>query len=231
MSESDEESAVSTKRSYGPGEDIFGKFDPDKSVEDGPTDNSIDEDEEDTEDKEEDEEDDEEDEDEEEEDDEEEDVSKKTKKHKIRPWDALMNIAADNLQDTFNDTVEETLAEHQNKDIQEAEEMAYEELKPNCLSQLISRYQYMVGMTAALKKDPVHQRIMRTAKMLREEEDYDDESVQYAIKKRKFLIERKLDEYDPQSYEEDEEQAQTQSLPNKPPTNTLSYKPMNIKKY
>ena len=72
-----------------------------------------------------------------------------------------MNIAPDNLQETFNETVEETLAEDQNKDIQEAEEMACEELKPNYLSQLISRYKYMVGMTAALKKDPVHQRIMR----------------------------------------------------------------------
>ena len=45
----------------------------------------------------------------------------------------------------------------------------------------------MVGMTAALKKDPVHQRIMRTAKRLREEEDYDDdESMHFAIKKREF---------------------------------------------
>ena len=65
------------------------------------------------------------------------DVSEKTKKHKIRPWDVLVNKAAENLQDTFNETVEETLAEHQNKDIQEAEEMAYEELKPNNLSQHI----------------------------------------------------------------------------------------------
>ena len=210
MSENDEESVVSTKRSYGPGEDICGKYDPDKLVEVGPIDNSTDEDEEDTED-EEDEEDDEEDEDEEEEDEEEEDVSEKTEKHKIRSWDALVNIVADNLQDTFNDTVEETLAEHQNKNIQKAEEMAYEEPKPNYLSQLISRYKYMVGMTAALKKDPVHQRILRTAKRLREEEDYeDDESLQYAIKKRKFLIGRKLDEYDPPSYKEDEEQSQTQ---------------------
>ena len=60
MSESDEEGVVSTKRSYGPGEDIFGKYDPDNLVEDGPADNSTDEDEEDTEDEEEDEEDDEE---------------------------------------------------------------------------------------------------------------------------------------------------------------------------
>ena len=88
----------------------------------------------------------------------------------------------------------------------------------------------MVGMTAALKKDPVQQRIMRTAKGLREEEDYDDDgSMQYAIKKRKFLIERKLDKYDPPSYEEDEEQTQTQSLPYKAPLNTPPYKPVNSK--
>ena len=203
MSESDEESVVSTKMTYGSGKDIFGKYDPDKLVEDGPTDNSTDEDEEDEAEEEEDEE-----------DEEEEDIPRKKNKHKLRPWDVLVNIAAENLQDTFNETVGKTLAEHQNKDIQEAEEMAYEELKPNYLSQLVFRYKYMVGMTAALKKDQVHQRIMRTAKRLREEKDYDDDkSMQYAIKKRKFLIERKLDEYDPSSYEEDEEQAQTQSLP------------------
>ena len=212
------------KRSYGPGEDIFGKYDSDKLVEDGPTDNSTDEDEDKEDEDEDDENDDEEDEDENEEDKEEKDFSEKTKKHTILPWDVLVNIAAENL----HETMEETLAEHQNKDIQEAEEMAYEELKPNYLSHLISRYKYIVGMTAALKKDPVHQRIMRTAKRFREEEDYnDDESMQYAIKKRKFLIERKLKEYDPPSHEEDEEQSQTQSLPYKAPKNTLLYKPMN----
>ena len=42
MSESDEESVVFTKRTYGSGKDIFGNYDPDKVVEDGPTDNSID---------------------------------------------------------------------------------------------------------------------------------------------------------------------------------------------
>ena len=142
-----------------------------------------------------------------------------------------MNIAADNLQDTFNETVEETLAEYQNKDIHEAAEMAYEEVKPNYLSQLIFSFKFMIGMATALKNDPVHQRIMRTAKRLREEDDDDDdESMHYAIKKRKRLIERKLDENDPSSCEEDEEQAQTQSLPYKPPMNTLPNRKMNSKK-
>ena len=83
-------------------------------------------------------------------------------------------------------------------------------------------------MTAALKKDSDHQRITRTAKRPRWEEDYDDdESVQYAVKKQKILIERKLDEYEPPSYEEYEEQAQTASLANRALMNTLPIEPMN----
>ena len=67
---SDEESVVSPKGSDGPGEDIFGKYDPVKLVADGSIDYSTDEDEYDEE------------EDEEEED--EEDIHRKNKKHKIR---------------------------------------------------------------------------------------------------------------------------------------------------
>ena len=108
--------------------------------------------------------------------------------------------------------------------------MTYEELKPNYLSELIYRYMYLVGMAAALKKDPAHKRITKTAKRLREEEDYDaDESMHYAIKKRKFLIERKLDDYDSARYEKDLELTETPSLPYRSSMNTLPYKPMNNK--
>ena len=71
----------------------FGKYDPDKLVEDGPTDNSTDEDEKDTADEDEDDEEDEdeEDEDEEEEDEEEEDVSKKIKRRKNIKFDHGMS--------------------------------------------------------------------------------------------------------------------------------------------
>ena len=82
----------------------------------------------------------------------------------------------------------------------EAAEIAYEELKPQYITHMISNYKYLVGLTDALKRDPVHRRIKETAKRLREDDDYDDdESSQYAIKKRKFLIARKLDEHDPPS--------------------------------
>ena len=49
---------------------------------------------------------------------------------------------------------------------------------------------------------------------MRDEDDYDEgESRLYAIKKRKFLIEKKLNDYDPSSYEVAEEQ--TLLLPHK----------------
>ena len=109
--------------------------------------------------------------------------------------------------------MKETLAEHPDMDVQEAEEITYKKLKPTYTAQTISIYKRLVGLTTALKKDPVHRRITETAKRLREEEDYDeDESMQYAIKKRKFLIERKLEDHDPSSYKEDEEQTQNPSL-------------------
>ena len=63
--------------------------------------------------------------------------------------------------------------------------IAYHDLKPKYLSNLISRYKHLTELSIALKKDPVSKRIASTAKRLRDEEDYDDdESREYAIKKR-----------------------------------------------
>ena len=101
-----------------------------------------------------------------------------------------------------------TLEEYPGTDIQKAEEIAYDELKPKYLLDILSRYKYMAEFSAAFKKEPVNTRIDSTAKRLRDEEDYDeDESRKYARKKRKFLIEKKMDDYDPPSCEENEEQA------------------------
>ena len=62
---------------------------------------------------------------------------------KIQPWDMLMDITSDNMQDRFNETVEKTLEEYPGTDIQKAEEVAYDKLKPKYLSDIISRYKYM----------------------------------------------------------------------------------------
>ena len=212
MSDSDEESVASARRSYAHGRDIFREHDPDESVEE-------DEEEDETED--EDEEDEEEDDNEtDDENDEEYDDDSDADVQKIRPWDMLMNITSENMQDRFNETVEKTLEEYPGTDKQKVEEIAYDKLKPKYLSDIISRYKYMSEFSAALKKDPVNKKIVSTAKRLRDEEDYDkDESRKYAIKKRKFLIKKMMDNYNLPSYEETEEQ--TSALPYKTQRNSL----------
>ena len=57
-----------------------------------------------------------------------------------------------------------------------------------------------------MKKDPIHKQIVATAKRLRSEEDYNlAESYAWALKKRKFRLERILDNYETPKYSKTEE--------------------------
>ena len=103
MSDSDEESVASARRSYDHGRDIFREHDPDKSVEEDEEEEDETEDEDENEEEEDEEEDDDETDDE---NDEEYDDDSDASVQKIRPWDMLMNITSDNMQDRFNETVE-----------------------------------------------------------------------------------------------------------------------------
>lgn len=183
---SDDEESVASSMEHlnsklGKGEDIFGKYDYTNDSEDSTEDDdSTDEDET--------------------------PKKKKKMKSKYRPWHKMVEKTKEYLQDTFNETVEELLTEHDNINTDDAEYLAYEKLKPKYTEQLTQYYRAFIGNSEALKKDPEHKKIIHTAKRLRDEKDYDeDESMNNAIKKRKFLFEKKLDEYDPPTYDEEEE--------------------------
>ena len=138
MLDSDEESVMSERRSLDDGKDIFRNPDLEDveevdEEEDNETEESeADEDEEEEEDDDEDEEDEDEDDidDDEDEDYIDDDDEEEEEPQKIKPWDVLMNITTDKMQGTFNETVEKALHENPGKDVQEAEEIAYDELKP-----------------------------------------------------------------------------------------------------
>ena len=52
-----------------------------------------------------------------------------------------------------------------------------------------------------MKKDPLHKKITDTAKRLRDEDEFDeDDALRYAIKKRRYLLDGKLEEFDPPTY-------------------------------
>ena len=56
------------------------------------------------------------------------------------------------------------------------------------------------------KKDPIHKQIVAIAKRLRSEEDYNlAASYAWALKKRKFLLERIIDNYETPKYSTTEE--------------------------
>ena len=67
-----------------------------------------------------------------------------------------------------------------------------------------------------MKKGPLHKKITATTKILRDDDEFDkDEALRFAIKKRRCLLNLKLEEYDPPSYtldEDDESNSLQQSL-------------------
>ena len=128
------------------------------------------------------------------------DKTKRRKSQKTNPWDRLMRSIYKDNQDQFDKTVENTLQETPNTDVELAEEIAYEEMKRKYRSSLVSKYQDLVALGSALRKDPVHKKVMSTAHRLRDEEGYDEEEAM-----RRYLLERKLDKYDRPSFTIEEE--------------------------
>ena len=86
-------------------------------------------------------------------------------------------------------------------EIEKAEDNVFEEMKHIYRSALMARYQDLVHLYSNLKRDTMHKKVLATANRLRDDEEYDEEeTTKYALKKRRYLLERKLDEYDRQSY-------------------------------
>ena len=122
------------------------------------------------------------------------------------PWNKFLNQAYVSLQDTFDETCETYLEQNPGMEIAEAERKTFDELKSNHRQALISNYHDLLQLGNTLKKDPIHKQIVATAKRLRSEEDYDlAESYAWALKKRKFLLERILDNYEMPKYSATEE--------------------------
>ena len=126
------------------------------------------------------------------------------------PWNKLKQQAFYGLQDTFDETCETYLEQNPGMEIAEAERKTFDELKSNYRKALISNYHDLVQLGNILKKDPIHEQIVATAKRSRSEDDYDlAESYAWALIKRKFLLERILDNYEMPKYSTTEELPET----------------------
>ena len=121
------------------------------------------------------------------------------KNSKFDPWKTFVGGAHRYLQDTFNEGVQHTVEKH--PDMDEAEEVTFNKLEPRYRAEIIDRYQRFLKVSKAMTKDPLHKKITATAKRQRDDDKFDeDEALRYAIKKRRYLLDGKLEEYDPPTY-------------------------------
>ena len=109
------------------------------------------------------------------------------------PWGALIHEAAMELCTKHNEIVQS----FQNggfSDI-DAKKQAFSEILPDLRKKLGNIYLDRLKWMTQMKRDPVHRKIMKTKDAFIDEDDFEpDEALTAAIKKRKFLLERLLED-------------------------------------
>ena len=119
------------------------------------------------------------------------------------PWGALIHEAAMELRTKHNEIVQS----FQNGGFSkiDAKKQAFSEILPDLRKKLGNIYLDRLKWMTQMKKDPVHRKIMKTKDAFVDEDDFEpDEALTAAIKKRKFLLERLLE--DRQDFPDDNEE-------------------------
>ena len=122
------------------------------------------------------------------------------------PWGVLIHEAAMELRTKHNEIVQS----FQNGGFSEidAKKQAFSEILPDLRKKLGNIYLDRLKWMTQMKRDPVHRKIMKTKDAFVDEDDFDpDEALTAAIKKRKFLLERLLEDrqYFPDGNEEEDD--------------------------
>ena len=122
-------------------------------------------------------------------------------------WDKAVHSVYENQKDDFQKNVAQMGKKNPNTPYEDIEKDDYEKMRPQYDKDLRKYYLQFLQEMHSLKQSRVHKDVIETAKRLRDMEDYDyDEALQYAVKKRKFLISKKLDEYQHPQLESVDEQ-------------------------
>ena len=110
----------------------------------------------------------------------------------IDPWSTLINDAASKVRDQYDDILQALLME--GHDESKAKEEAFAQILPVFQKELGDAYMDNLAWIKALKKDPIHKKIMATRDDYVNNNMFDpDEAIAAAVKKRKFLLERLLE--------------------------------------
>ena len=101
----------------------------------------------------------------------------------IDSWSTLINDAASKVRDQYDDILEALLMEDQ--DESEAKQEAFEKILPVFQKELGDVYMNNLAWMKALKKDPIHKKIMATRDEYVNNNMFDpDEAIAAVVKKR-----------------------------------------------
>ena len=120
-------------------------------------------------------------------------TTENSSEEEIDPWSTLINDAASKVRDQYDDILQALLVE--GHDESEVKQEAFEKILPVFQKELGDVYMDNLAWMKALKKDPIHEKIMAAR------DDYvnnnmldPDEAIAAAVKKRKFLLKRLLED-------------------------------------
>ena len=121
------------------------------------------------------------------------------------PWRALIDEATAELHTKHSELVQS----FKNEGFSEidAKKQAFAAILPELRKELENVYMDRLQWMSQLKSDPVHRKIMKTRDAFVAEDEFDpDEALVAAVKKRKFLLERMLEDRQHFSDEDDEDE-------------------------
>ena len=120
-------------------------------------------------------------------------TTENSSEEEIDPWSTLINDAASKVRDQYDDILQALLVE--GHDESEVKQEAFEKILPVFQKELGDVYMDNLAWMKALKKDPIHKKIMAAR------DDYvnnnmldPDEAIAAAVKKRKSLLKRLLED-------------------------------------
>jgi len=111
------------------------------------------------------------------------------------PWQCMISQIYENNKDEYNTLVKGFVEDGNSKSAAKckAHNMLLGKYRRSLREGLVDRMLHFRRM----KKDPTYQKIMKTKRKLMDEDDYDeDEAIESAVKKRKFLINRLIQPMD-----------------------------------
>ena len=120
-------------------------------------------------------------------------TTENSSEEEIDPWTTLINDAASKVRDQYEDILQVLLME--GHDESEAKEEAFAQTLPVFQKELADVYMNNLAWMKALKKDPIHKKIMATRDDYVNNDMFDqDEAIAAAAGKRKFLLKRLLED-------------------------------------